>query len=419
MYALIDASGMYASCEKIFDPSIRKRPVIVLSNNDGCIVATCPLAKKMGIPKFGPYFKIKDQLDKAGVIARSSNYELYADISARMMDICSSFAPEQHVYSIDECFLRFDRYTPPEGWQELGMNIRRKVWKDVRLPVGVGFGSTPTLAKAANHASKKLPGFKGVAVIDNEQIRKQILKQMDVTDVWGIGRRIGKRLQVMGIENAWQLAQAKPALMKKHFSVLVESTVHELNGHIRLSWDDVRSPKKQIYSTRSFGQRITNLIDLRQALITHIGIAAQKLRKQNSATGNLLLFAHNSIHDRELFFRRSVLHEFSVPTSDTGVMAGIASQLAGQLFHKGVRYYKCGVGLLDISGATPQQTDLFTESKDRPQLMLCLDSINARYGRDTVHLAGQGINQKFSMRRELLSRQYTTRLSDIPVFTCD
>ncbi len=419
MYALIDASGMYASCEKIFDPSIRKRPVVVLSNNDGCIVATCPMAKKINIPKFGPFFKIKDLLDKAGVVARSSNYELYADISARMMDICSSFAPEQHIYSIDECFLRFDRYTPTEGWHELGMNIRRKVWKEVRLPVGVGFGPTPTLAKAANHASKKLPGFKGVAVIDNEQIRKQILKQMDVTDVWGIGRRIGKRLHDMSISTAWDLAQAKSALMKKHFSVLVESTVHELNGKVRLSWDDVRNPKKQIYSTRSFGQRVTSLQDLRQALVTHVGIAAQKLRQQRSVTGNLLLFAHNSIHDQEPFFRRSVLHEFAVPTADTGIMAGVASKLANQVFHKGIRYYKCGVGLLDITEATPQQTDLFIESKDRPELMLCLDTINARYGRDTVHLARQGVNQKFSMRRELLSRQYTTRLSDIPVFKCD
>ncbi|WP_415900565.1 Y-family DNA polymerase [Neptuniibacter sp. QD48_11] len=251
MYALIDTSGMYASCEKIFDPTIRKRPVVVLSNNDGCIVATCPIAKKMGIPKFGPYFKIKDQLDRAGVVARSSNYELYADISSRMMELCASFAPEQHIYSIDECFLRFDHYIPPEGWYELSMKIRRKVWKEVRLPVGVGFGPTPTLAKAANHASKKLPGFSGVAVIDNDQIRKQILQQMEIRDVWGVGRRIGERLNLLGVKTAWQLAQTKPALMKKHFSILIANTAEELNGLTRISWDDVRSPKKQICYTRN------------------------------------------------------------------------------------------------------------------------------------------------------------------------
>ncbi|WP_415885224.1 Y-family DNA polymerase [Neptuniibacter sp. QD37_6] len=418
MYALIDASGMYASCEKIFDPTIRKRPVVVLSNNDGCIVATCPIAKKMGIPKFGPYFKIKDQLDRAGVVARSSNYELYADISSRMMELCASFAPEQHIYSIDECFLRFDHYIPPEGWYELGIKIRRKVWKEVRLPVGVGFGPTPTLAKAANHASKKLPGFSGVAVIDNDQIRKQILQQMEIRDVWGVGRRIGERLNLLGVKTAWQLAQTKPALMKKHFSILIANTAAELNGLTRISWDDVRSPKKQIYSTRSFGQRITGLTDLKQALATHATIAAQKLRAQESATSNIIVFAHNSIHDKESFFKRSAFHQFATPTCDTAVIVKVTSQLAEQIYQAGIRYYKAGIGLLEISTATPYQPDIFTPSADQPELMRCLDQINSKYGRDTLHLARQGIQQHFKMKRELLSPRYTTRIEDIPVIEC-
>lgn len=418
MYALIDASGMYASCEKIFDPTIRKRPVVVLSNNDGCIVATCPIAKKMGIPKFGPYFKIKDQLDRAGVIAKSSNYELYADISSRMMELCASFAPEQHIYSIDECFLRFDQYTPPEGWYELGMQIRRKVWKEVKLPVGVGFGPTPTLAKAANHASKKLPGFSGVAVIDNDQTRKQILQQMEIRDVWGVGRRIGERLNLLGVKTAWQLAQTKPALMKKHFSILIANTAEELNGLTRISWDDVRSPKKQIYSTRSFGQRITGLTDLKQALATHATIAAQKLRAQESATSNIIVFAHNSIHDKESFFKRSAFHQFATPTCDTAVIVKVTSQLAEQIYQAGIRYYKAGIGLLEISTATPYQPDIFTPSSDQPELMKCLDQINSKYGRDTLHLARQGIQQNFKMKRELLSPRYTTRIEDIPIISC-
>ncbi|WP_415904059.1 Y-family DNA polymerase [Neptuniibacter sp. QD48_55] len=418
MYVLIDASGMYASCEKIFNPAIRKRPVVVLSNNDGCIVATCPIAKKMGIPKFGPYFKIKDQLDRAGVVAKSSNYELYADISSRMMELCASFAPEQHIYSIDECFLRFDHYIPPEGWNELGMKIRRKVWKEVRLPVGVGFGPTPTLAKAANHASKKLPGFSGVAVIDNDQIRKQILQQMEIRDVWGVGRRIGERLNLLGVKTAWQLAQTKPALMKKHFSILIANTAEELNGLTRISWDDVRSPKKQIYSTRSFGQRITGLTDLKQALATHATIAAQKLRAQESATSNIIVFAHNSIHDKESFFKRSAFHQFATPTCDTAVIVKVTSQLAEQIYQAGIRYYKAGIGLLEITTATPYQPDIFTPSADQPELMRCLDQINSKYGRDTLHLARQGIQQNFKMKRELLSPRYTTRIEDIPVVEC-
>lgn len=418
MFALVDASGMYASCEKVFNPSLRNKPVIVLSNNDGCIVACCPIAKRMSIPKFSAYFKLREELERAGVVPRSSNYELYADLSQRMMDTCARFAPEQHVYSIDETFLRYRNYVPRDDWLNHGMQIRRTVWKEVRLPVGVGFGPTLTLAKAANHASKKIEGYRGVAVIESEPEREYILRNMKTSDVWGIGRRISQRLALQGIESAWQLANAKPELMKKEFSILVANTVHELNAQPRFEWDQVQSPKKQIYSTRSFGQRVTRLVDLRQALVTHVGIAAQKLRRQNSLTCNLLVFAHNSIHDKEAFFRRSALHTFTIPTSDTGVMAKAASELAHQIFTEGVRYYKAGVGLLDISEAKPMQTDLFFQSADRPELMACLDSINSRYGRDTLHIAGQGIQQKFSMRRELLSPRYTTRLSDIPLIQC-
>lgn len=421
MYALCDVNSMYASCEKVFDPSIRNKPVIVLTNNDGCICAACGIAKRMGIAKkFVPFFQVKDELAAAGAVIRSSNYELYADLSQRMMDTCSRFAPHFHIYSIDECFLFYGaNYMPPEGWNDHAALIRRTVWKEVRLPIGVGVGPTPTLAKAANHASKRIAGYRGVAVIDNEQTRQHILKNMDVTDVWGIGRRLGKRLNDMGIQSAWQLSKAKTGFIRKEFSVLVENTVHELNGTPKLNWDDVRAPKQQIFSTRSFGQRVTDKTELRHALISHVTIAASKLRRQNSLVKTLQVFACSSPHDIDTYYRQSILHEFPAPTGDTSIIANAVSTLVDTIFRKNVRFYKCGVGLIELVDATHYQQDLFNLLHDKTDLMRCMDAINSRYGRNTVHIAAQGTTQKFAMRREFLSPQYTTRLTDIPKIFCD
>jgi len=420
MYALCDVNSMYASCEKVFDPSIRHRPVVVLTNNDGCICAACDVAKRMGVgKKFVPYFQVKDALAQAGAVIRSSNYELYADMSQRFMDTCTAFAPYSHIYSIDECFLFYGHhYQPEEGWFEHGKRIRRTVWKHVRLPIGVGIAPTPTLAKAANHAAKRIKGFNGVAVLDCLQTRKQVLASMAATDVWGVGRRIGARLQDLGIISAWDLAKTPPGLIRKEFNILLESTVHELNGVVKLSWDDVRSPKKEIYSTRSFGQRITAKEQLRHALITHVEIAAQKLRKQESLAKNILVFAHNSPHDTQPYYKRSIVHTFPGYTADSAIMAQAVSQLIDSIYHPGVRFYKCGVGLLDLTPQASYQPDLFNPMQDQPGLMSCMDKINAKYGRDSIHLAGRGIEQKFSMRREYLSKQYTTKLQDLPVMRC-
>lgn len=422
MYALCDVNAMYASCEKVFDPSIRKRPVVVLTNNDGCICAACGIAKSMGIgKKFIPYFQVKDDLERAGAVIRSSNYELYADLSQKLMDTCARFAPHHHVYSIDECFLYYGKhstYTPPEGWEEHAKTIRRTVWREVRLPIGVGIGPTPTLAKAANHAAKRIDGFRGVAVIDNESVRKEILAAMAVTDVWGIGRRIGRRLNDLGISNALQLANTSPGWIKKQFSILVESTVHELNGVVKMNWDDVRAPKKEIYSTRSFGQRVTDPEQLKFALGTHAEIAAGKLRRQGSVAAAITIFATSSPHDEAGYYRQSVYHAFPVPTSDSCLIMSACSQAMTTIYRRGVRFYRCGVGLMDLSDQSRYQYDLFSPSRDKPELMQCMDRINATFGRGTVHLAGQGLEKKFAMRREFLSPQYTTRWSDIPRIKC-
>jgi len=421
MYALCDVNSMYASCEKVFDPSIRNKPVVVLTNNDGCICAACGIAKRMGIgKKFVPYFQVKKDLEAAGAVIRSSNYELYADLSQRMMDTCARFAPDINVYSIDECFLYYGKQSaaPQEGWETLGMQIRKAVWREVRLPICVGIGPTPTLAKVANHAAKKIEGFKGVAVLDTTIIRKAVLSKMAVTDVWGIGNRLGKRLNALGVNTAWELANRNPTQIRKEFSILVENTVRELSGEVRHSWDTVRGAKKEIYSTRSFGQRITDFEELRSALASHAEIVATKLRKQKSLTSSMTLFATSSPHDSEGYFRQSYFHHFAVATNDTRNILKVIENAMSQLYKSNVRYYKCGVGLMDLHNEALFQYDLFTPSNDNSKLMSCMDTINARYGRATVHIAAKGFEQKFAMRRAFLSPQYTTKWSDIPKIIC-
>lgn len=337
-----------------------------------------------------------------------------------MMDTCARFAPDINVYSIDECFLYYgNEATPPqEGWASLATQIRKTVWREVRLPICVGIGPTPTLAKVANHAAKKIEAFKGVAVLDTQAIRKGVLSQMGVTEVWGIGKRLGLRLNALGINTAWQLANRDPSQIRKEFSIIVENTVRELNGEVRHTWDSVRAAKKEIYSTRSFGNRITEFNELRSALASHAETVAIKLRKQKSLTASMTLFATSSPHDAGGYFRRSHFHRFTVPTNDTRNIVKVIESAMVQLYQSGVRYYKCGVGLLDLHDEGLFQYDLFSPSNDNGKLMACMDNINAKYGRSTVQMAAKGFEQKFAMRREFLSPQYTTKWSDIPKIKC-
>lgn len=419
MYALVDAVSFYASAEKVFDPAIRTKPVVVLTNNDGCICAVCPIARKLNIPKFQPYFKVKHLLAKHNVIIRSSNYELYADLSDKMMNVISRFCDNQHIYSIDESFLHFNGFTPLiRDWHQYGHQIRRTVWQETKLPVGVGFGTTPTLAKAANHAAKKLAGFDGVAVIHNEHSRNHILAMMDVSDVWGVGKRIAKKLKLMNIHSALDLAQQEPRRMKRQFSVVLERTVNELNGVACLSWDEVRQDKREIFSTRSFGKRLTDPIALKTALVSHCVTVGKKLRQQRSVTQRLLLFVASSAHE-QVYYKKSLVYDFATPSSDSCVLASAVNQLFDQLYQPGIQFYKCGVGALELSSVQFQQPDLFAVSRDNSKLMNCLDTINKRYGSNTLSLASQQQTQSWHMKREYLSPHYTTRWNALPKITCD
>lgn len=419
MFALVDAVAFYASAEKVFDPSIRSKPVVVLTNNDGCICAICPIARKLNIPKFQPYFKIKNYLEQHHVVVRSSNYELYADLSEKMMTVINRFCDDHYVYSIDESFLRFTGFSKIiDDWADYGQTIRRAVWRETGLPVGVGFGTTPTLAKAANHAAKKLSGYNGVAGINDEKSRKEILMRMDVTDVWGIGSRLGKKLKLMQINTAWDLACQTPKAMRRMFSVVVERTVSELNGIACLSWDEVKQDKKEIYSTRSFGERVTDLTTLKSALVTHAAIVGRKLRRQKSLTKRIVIFAASSPHEDE-HYKKSLLYEFPIPTSDTSVIAKAVSMVIDDIYKPDTRFYRCGIGAIELESELFNQADMFSVSEDKPKMMECLDAINKRYGVGTLSLGSEKLTKSWSMKRAFLSPHYTTRWSDIPIIDCD
>lgn len=417
MFALVDANSFYCSAEQVFRPDWRGKPIVVLSNNDGCIVAANRQAKDAGIQQFGPYFKQLALCEKRGVLALSSNYELYADLSAKMMNVIARFAPEQYVYLIDESFLSFEQSPCIADLQEQGRLIRHTVWRECRLPVSVGFGPTLTLAKVANHAAKKLAGHQGVCLIDTERQRQQVLQALSTRDVWGIGAKLAKHLAAINITSAWQLANMSPVRAAERFSIEVARTIRELNGEACKHWRDGGLGKQQIFSTRSVGQRICDFTSLQQALRKHAAIVAAKLRKQRSCCVSLIVFANNSPFDiRPQSYR--VMHRFAVPTDDTQAIARVVSRAAQQLFRDGVQYYKIGVGAIELVDSKHLQLDLLDDAPGNPPLMDVLDTINARFGRDSLFVAGQGINQSWRMRRERLTPQYTTRWRDIPRVSC-
>jgi DNA polymerase V len=418
MFALVDANSFYCAVEQVFRPAWRGKPVVVLSNNDGCVVAANRQAKEVGIEKFRPYFEMRELCRTRGVIVCSSNYELYSDLSDKMMAVIGRFAPEQHIYSIDECFLSFERCGHAiTDLTDYAARIRRTVWRECRLPVSIGIGTTATLAKVASHAAKKIRGYNGVCVIDHDRQRQAILADIQPGDIWGIGKRTAKKLKLMTVDSALDLARIRPDWAKKAFNINVEKTVRELNGEVCYHWQDVQDGAKQIFSTRSVGTRITDLTSLTQALCKHADIAATKLRRQGSLTGAMIVFAANSPHDvRPVGFKQ--VHRFVYPTDDTVAITKAVSALARGLFRPGVQYYKLGVGLVELSDATHVQRDLFDESSPDPVLMKTFDRINQTYGPQSIFMSAQGIDQKWAMRREMLSPQYTTRWRDIPGIEC-
>lgn len=417
MFALIDCNSFYASCEQVFRPELRGTPVVVLSNNDGCIIAMSKEAKALGIPAFAPFFKIRDLIKPHGVTVFSSNYALYGDISSRVVETIRRYAADIEVYSIDEVFIRpLDLFG---GMQAYGQMIRKSIWKEVRIPVGVGMAPTKTLAKLANRAAKKINSLNYVCVLERDDQREWLLKKVPVGDIWGVGKRISARLNAMGIVSAWDLSKADAKNVRKHFSVCLERTIEELNGVSCLDLEELTPEKKQIYCTRSFGEKVTDIDSILQATSLYASRAAEKLRKQNHLVKNIHVFLQTSPFDEKSYYQ-SIAVKMPYPTDDTRVITSYARYAIGKLYVEGYRFQKSGIGLVDIIDKTHFQSDMFCagQSQRANELMNLLDGVNKKFGKSTVFMAAEGMQKKWKMKQEHKSPGYTTDWNDLPSVIC-
>ncbi|WP_279045870.1 translesion error-prone DNA polymerase V subunit UmuC [Cedecea davisae] len=418
MFALVDVNNFYASCETVFRPDLQGKPVVVVSNNDGCIISRSAEAKALGIKMAAPYFKIKDDLRRQQVTVFSSNYALYADLSHRVMSILIELAPAVEVYSIDEAFIDLSGVSGCIALEVFGRQIRTQILKNTGLTVGVGIAPTKTLAKAANYAAKKWPQTGGVVDLSAVERQRKLLARIPVDEVWGVGRRISKKLELMGIENALQLAESSTWVIRKYFNVVLERTVRELRGEPCLALDEFAPTKQQIIYSRSFSHRITEYDDMHQAVCAYAERAAEKLRAERQFCCMISLFMRTSPHaGNETFYAPQATGRLTTPTCDTRDIIRIATQALNHIWKDGFRYMKAGVMLSDFYSQGVAQLGLFDEYQPQANssaLMQVIDSIN-HSGRGSIGFAGKGIQKSWEMKRRMLSPGYTTRYTDLPL----
>lgn len=422
VFALVDVNNFYVSCERVFNPKLEGVPMVVLSNNDGCAVARSAEAKALGVKMGEPWHKLKDLAKQHGILAYSSNYTLYGDMSQRAVEVLSIFTPNLEVYSVDESFLQIESVLQlyPSA-TEMGQQMRERMRQWLGLPVCVGIGPTKTLAKLANHMAKKMPRFNGVcdlhAIPRAERVK--IMAEIDVGDVWGVGRRVAVRLNDMGIYTVLDLRNAKPAEIRKHFNVVMERTCQELRGVPCLELEDVAPDKQQIMSSKSFGQPVTEVTDLGEAISAYVERAAQKLRAQQSLAGGLYVFLRTNPFDPNAA-QYSANHHVSlgVPTDDTRLISDLAVQVVNHLFKPGFVYKKAGVMLTGLTEKARYQHDLFENTQGQEKsakLMKALDEINTRFGRDSLICASSGFDRRWVMKCGNRSPSYITDWTKLPV----
>ncbi|HBY6596289.1 Y-family DNA polymerase [Klebsiella pneumoniae] len=417
MFALCDVNSFYASCETVFRPDLKGRPVVVLSNNDGCVIARSPEAKpfvKMG----EPYFKQKDMFRRHGIIAFSSNYELYADMSNRVMTTLEELSPRCEIYSIDEAFCDLTGVRNCRDLTDFGREIRETVLRRTHLTVGVGIAQTKTLAKLANHAAKQWQRqTAGVVDLSNLERQRKLMALLPVDEVWGVGRRISKKLEAMGIKTVLQLADTDIRFIRKHFNVVLERTVRELRGEPCLGLEEFAPVKQEIVCSRSFGGRITEYHEMRQAICSYASRAAEKLRGEHQYCRFISAFVKTSPFAlNEPYYGNSASVKLLTPTQDSRDIITAATKCLDVIWRDGHRYQKAGVMLGDFYSQGVAQLNLFDDNAPRKNsevLMEVLDHLNAKNGRGALYFAGQGIQAAWQMKREMLSPRYTTRYSDL------
>lgn len=414
VFGLIDCNSFYASCERVFRPDLARVPIVVLSNNDGCVIARSYDAKehvKMG----APYYQIKDLLRQKGIMAFSSNYALYGDMSQRVMSIIESMVPAVEVYSIDEAFA--DLTGMPGDMTELGRTIRTAVYRRTGIPVGVGIAPTKTLAKLANYTAKRLQTKTGGVVdICDPFKRDWVLRNTDVGEVWGVGRKMKAHLEGMKILTAKDLAIANPRMLRDQFSVVIEKTARELAGTSCIGLEEVEPPKQEICCSRMFGKRLTEIGPIKEAVATYMMRASEKLRAQGSVCKKVRVSIRTGMFNPdEAKYANGALVELPYPTNDVRVLTRYATEAVERIFREGFRYSKAEVLLMDLCQPGEFTDDLFsaTQPVSSDRLMGVLDVINNRWGRGTVRTGTVPAAPDWGMRREQMSQSYTTRLDQL------
>ncbi|OZA06927.1 MAG: DNA polymerase V subunit UmuC [Methylophilaceae bacterium 17-44-8] len=416
--ALIDVNNFYVSCERVFNPKLINKPIVVLSNNDGCAVARSNEVKALGVGMGAPWFKFKDLAKQHGIIAYSSNYALYADMSNRVMSILRQFSPDQEIYSIDESFLDLTTFRSRD-LIAYGQKMRKRILRWTGLPVCVGIGSTKTLAKLANHCAKKRTQFNSVCNFNtmHEIELNEILSEIAVGEVWGVGRKLAPKLNALGIHTVLDLKQADPEQLRQQFSVVMEKTIRELNGTVCIEMEEIAPPKKQILSSRSFGHPVRDYQSLAESITLYMSRAAEKLRKQQSYAGSVYVYIRTSpFREQDMFYSNGMTIPISSPTNDTMQLVNVALWILKRIYKPSFDYAKAGVMLGELVPAQGVQSDLFSMGQTSPKsanLMLAMDAINKKMGKESIKLASEGFTRTWKMKQENKSPAYTTNWEEL------
>ena len=418
MFALIDCNNFYASCQRVFRPELNGKPVVILSNNDGCIIARSQEAKDLGIKMGDPYFKNIKLLADNNVNVFSSNYALYQDMSNRVMTILSDYSPESEIYSIDECFLKLKGYEN-YNLHDYGIQMHKKVLRCTGIPVSVGIAPTKALAKIANKIAKKFAKvWTNSYVIDTEEKRIKALRWTKISDVWGIGRQYATKLQANGVMNAYDFVMLPDAYVRKLMSVVGLRLKHDLEGKSSIDFEEVKD-KQNIACTRAFEARITDKKEMRERISTYTGVVAEKLRKDNLHCNSMSVFVMTNPFSTGKIYHKSIRMKTPFPTNSTLEMNKMAIQLLEMAWQDGWEFAKAGVIVGSITRAENYQTNLFIgENPKHLQLMKAMDSVNKKYGDKKIRLGSQDLKKTWKMRREFLSPNYTTNWNDLITANC-
>ena len=412
VFALIDCNAFYVSCERVFNPKLNNKPVVALSNNDGCIIARSKEAKALGIKMGVPLFKVKDIVERENIIVFSSNYTLYADMSRRVMNIISEFTPSIEVYSIDEAFIELTNMNV--DYESYARHMRKVILQYTGIPVSIGIASTKTLTKVANHIAKDDESLEGVCSLIQHENLDQVLEDTNVADVWGVGRQLSKKLIANGIFNAKLLKNCEDAWVRKMMSVNGLKTVSELREISCLDLEETSATRKSCCTTRSFGKPLINLEDIEQAVTTFARRATERIRGENLIASTVSVFLRTNPFDRNRYYSNSSTTTLSYPTYDTVQIVKTALQLTKIIFRENYKYKKAGVLLSGFYEKGTETKDLFSEARYRsPKLMSAVDQINERYGSDTIQIATECQMGKWKQKRKNCTQSYTTQLDNV------